>query len=165
MADAALATPKVNIDLIDVVDEFNARQRFPKDELNKLAGTIKETGLVNPIKVKKKPDGRFDLVAGERRLRAAQIAGLKKVEITLSTGKSGHGNPRREHSSLQPQPHRDGPRPKSLRRGAQPRHVQEDRGQSQKTRGLGRCPPAPFRSCSAESSRLKAPALTASAAV
>jgi ParB family transcriptional regulator, chromosome partitioning protein len=85
MADA-LATPQVDIDLIDVVDDFNARQQFPKEELEQLAGTIEETGLVQPIKVKKKPDGRFDLVAGERRFRAAKIAGLKTIEITLSTG-------------------------------------------------------------------------------
>jgi ParB/RepB/Spo0J family partition protein len=85
MADA-LATPEVDIDLIDVVDKFNARQKFPKEELEELAGTIKETGLVQPIKVKRKPDGRFDLVAGERRFRAAKIAGCKTIEITLSTG-------------------------------------------------------------------------------
>ena len=76
MADA-LATPKVDIDLIDVVEDFNARKKFPKEELNQLAGTIEETGLVQPIKVKEKPDGRFDLVAGERRFRAAKIAGRK----------------------------------------------------------------------------------------
>jgi hypothetical protein len=39
MADA-LATPEVDIDLIDVVDKFNARQKFPKEELEELAGTI-----------------------------------------------------------------------------------------------------------------------------
>ncbi len=80
------ATPEVDIDLIDVVDDFNARQKFPKDELEQLAATIEETGLVQPIKVKKRSDGRFDLVAGERRFRAAKIAGRKKIEITLSTG-------------------------------------------------------------------------------
>jgi ParB/RepB/Spo0J family partition protein len=85
MADA-LATPKVDIGLIDVVDKFNARQKFPKEELEQLAGTIKETGLVQPIKVKKKSGGRFDLVAGERRFRAAKLAGLKEIEVTLSTG-------------------------------------------------------------------------------
>ena len=85
MADA-LATPEIAIDLIDVVDDFNARKKFPKDELEQLAGTIKETGLVQPIKVKKKDDGRFDLVAGERRFRAAKIAGREKIEVTLSTG-------------------------------------------------------------------------------
>lgn len=85
MADA-LATPEVDIDLIDIVDDFNARQKFPKEELKDLAGTIEETGLVQPIKVKAKPDGRFDLVAGERRFRAAKIVGHKKIAITLSTG-------------------------------------------------------------------------------
>ncbi|HEU5061881.1 MAG TPA: ParB/RepB/Spo0J family partition protein [Solirubrobacterales bacterium] len=79
-----LATPEVDIDLIDVVEDFNAREKFPREELEQLAGTINKTGLVQPIRVKAKPDGRFNLVAGERRLRAAKIAGRKK--ITLSTG-------------------------------------------------------------------------------
>ncbi|MGN6815097.1 MAG: ParB N-terminal domain-containing protein [Solirubrobacterales bacterium] len=141
MADA-LATPEVDIDLIDVVDDFNARKKFPKEELEQLAGTIEETGLVQPIKVKEKPDGRFDLVAGERRFRAAKIAGRKTIEITLDR-QPGHGNPRREHPSLQSQSDRDGARPESLRRGAQPQHLQEDRRQSSQTRGLGRRPHAP----------------------
>jgi len=88
MADA-LATPTVDIDQIDVVDDFNARQKFDNEELNQLAETIEETGPVQPIKVKEKADGRFDLVAGERRFRAAKIAGRKKIEVTLSTGKPG----------------------------------------------------------------------------
>ena len=82
----APATPEVDIDSIDIVDESKARKKFPNDEMEELAGTIEETGLVQPIKMKEKPDGRFDLVAGEQRFRAAKIAGLNKVEIALSAG-------------------------------------------------------------------------------
>lgn len=81
-----LVTPKVDIDLIDVVDNFNARKKFDSEELKQLAETIEETGIVQPVKVKAKENGRFDLVAGERRFRAAKIAGCKQLEVTLSTG-------------------------------------------------------------------------------
>ncbi len=81
-----LATPKVAIDRIDVVEDFNARKSFDKEELKQMARTIEDTGIVQPVKVKQKDNGRFDLVAGERRFRAAQIAGRKEIEITLSTG-------------------------------------------------------------------------------
>lgn len=77
-----LVTPKVDLDLIDVVEDFNARKSFDREELK----PIEDTGIVQPIKVKQKDNGRFDLVAGERRFRAAQIAGCKEIEITLSTG-------------------------------------------------------------------------------
>src|SRR4051794_18500813 len=81
-----LVTPEVEIDKIDVVDEFNARKNMGNEELRELAETIEETGLVAPIKVREKDGGRFDLVAGHRRLEAAKLAGRKKIEITLSTG-------------------------------------------------------------------------------
>ena len=81
-----LVTPKVAIDQVDIVEDFNARRRFDSEELKQLAQTIKETGLVQPIRVREKESGRFDLVAGERRFRAAVIAGRKEIEITLSTG-------------------------------------------------------------------------------
>src|SRR4051794_22617176 len=80
-----LVTPKVAIDQVDIVEDFNARKKFDAEKLKQLAQTIKETGLVQPIRVREKKDGRFDLVAGERRFRAAVIAGRKEIEITLST--------------------------------------------------------------------------------
>jgi ParB family transcriptional regulator, chromosome partitioning protein len=82
----AIATPEVEIDRIDVVDGFNARKKMDKDELQRLADTIKESGLVQPISVAPKDNGRYDLVAGHRRLEAAKEAGLKKVKVTVSDG-------------------------------------------------------------------------------
>jgi ParB/RepB/Spo0J family partition protein len=81
-----LATPKVAIDRIHIVEDFNARKSFDKEELKQMARTIEDTGIVQPVKVKERDDGDFDLVAGERRFRAAKIAGRKEIEITLSTG-------------------------------------------------------------------------------
>lgn len=82
----AVATPEVDIAKIDVVEGFNARKKMDKDELQRLADTIKQSGLVQPISVIPKEDGRFDLVAGHRRLEAARLAGLTRVKYTIAEG-------------------------------------------------------------------------------
>jgi ParB/RepB/Spo0J family partition protein len=86
MSTTQLETPEVEIDKIDVDPEFNSREHFDPDELEALAETIKLVGLVQPIRLRPSCDGRFELVAGERRLRAARLAGLKKVPYGLSQG-------------------------------------------------------------------------------
>lgn len=66
-----LATPKVAMDRIDVVPGFNARKTFDKDELKELAETIKDTGIVQPVKVKQSEvtaDNRRWLRIGKRHL-------------------------------------------------------------------------------------------------
>jgi ParB/RepB/Spo0J family partition protein len=50
-----------------------------KDEITSLASTIKEHGVRNPLTVLSVPEGGFEVISGERRLRAAKIAGLIKV--------------------------------------------------------------------------------------
>ncbi|HEX3734395.1 MAG TPA: ParB/RepB/Spo0J family partition protein [Solirubrobacterales bacterium] len=85
-----LATPEVAIDKIDVVEGFNSRRDFDPDDLTRLAETIKADGLVAPVDVRPgEKAGRFVLVAGERRYRAAKLAGLKKIPVSV-----GKGNPR-----------------------------------------------------------------------
>jgi len=86
-----IAVPEVEIDKIDVVEGFNARQEMDPVEIEQLAATIKAHGVVGPVKVREKEDGRFDLVYGHRRLAAARKAGLAKVPVTPS-----RGNPRVE---------------------------------------------------------------------
>ena len=58
---------------------FQPRETFPKEELEELAESMKEYGLLNPILVRKNGDGTFQIIAGERRWRAAQFAGMKKI--------------------------------------------------------------------------------------
>ncbi len=58
---------------------FQPRETFPKDELEELAESMKEYGLLNPILVRKNGDGTYQIIAGERRWRAAQLAGMKKI--------------------------------------------------------------------------------------
>lgn len=55
------------------------RKNFEKDKLEALAASIKEHGIVQPIVVKPQKNGMYTIVAGERRWRAAHIAGLNKV--------------------------------------------------------------------------------------
>lgn len=55
------------------------RTIFDKEELYSLADSICANGILQPLTVRHLEDGRYELVAGERRLRAARIAGLKVV--------------------------------------------------------------------------------------
>jgi ParB family chromosome partitioning protein len=58
---------------------YQARQVFDENELYGLAQSIRENGLLQPISVRKRPDGRYELIAGERRLRAAKLAQMETI--------------------------------------------------------------------------------------
>ena len=73
---------EVDLDLIDP-NPLQPRTRFDETKLQELAESISSTGLVQPIVVRRKGE-RFEIVAGERRWRAAQIAGLLKVPVHVS---------------------------------------------------------------------------------
>ena len=68
---------KISMHLIDR-NLRQPRQTFRESKLNELADSIKEHGVLQPILVTEK-DGRFLLVAGERRWRASKLAGLKEI--------------------------------------------------------------------------------------
>ena len=58
------------------------RKRFDYDELEGLAQSIRQNGILQPVTVRRRTDGKnvkFELVAGERRLRAARLVGLTKI--------------------------------------------------------------------------------------
>lgn len=59
------------------------RKNFNPDELESLAASIKEKGILQPLIVRKITDNQYELIAGERRLRAAQIAALEKVPTLI----------------------------------------------------------------------------------
>lgn len=62
---------------------YQARQTFDETELQGLAQSIRENGLLQPISVRRRGDGRYELVAGERRLRACRLAGLERIPAII----------------------------------------------------------------------------------
>jgi len=62
-----------------IPNRYQPRTIFVEDELEGLAQSIKEHGVLQPIVVRRKGDGVFELIAGERRLRAATLAGLSTI--------------------------------------------------------------------------------------
>lgn len=59
------------------------RKVFEKESLENLAKSIKKYGIVQPVAVRKKENERYELIAGERRLRAAKIANLTKIPVIV----------------------------------------------------------------------------------
>ncbi len=91
IGDTALANPRLpqegeqRIVPIDQVhgSRFNPRKDFRETELLELAGSIQQHGLVQPIVVRPDPAGGYEIVAGERRWRASQLAGLHQVPVIV----------------------------------------------------------------------------------
>lgn len=61
------------------------RKTFDEESLNELAASIKEQGIIQPLIVEEIVPGRYSIVAGERRFRAAEIAGLDKLPVIIMT--------------------------------------------------------------------------------
>jgi ParB family chromosome partitioning protein len=59
------------------------RQHFDSAKLDELAQSLKEHGLLEPLVVRRRGEGEFELIAGERRWRAAQRAGLRDVLVVV----------------------------------------------------------------------------------
>ena len=62
---------------------YQPRRRFEKESLQELATSIKENGLLQPITVRKRAAGGFEIIAGERRWRAAQMAGFHEIPALI----------------------------------------------------------------------------------
>ena len=58
---------------------FQPRTKFEQDALNELAQSIKELGIIQPVTVRKLGYDKFQLISGERRFRASQLAGLIEI--------------------------------------------------------------------------------------
>ena len=59
------------------------RKSFDEYELKQLSDSIQASGIIQPLAVRKAPDGSYQLIAGERRLKAAVMAGLRRVPCIL----------------------------------------------------------------------------------
>ncbi len=65
--------------------ENQPRKFFDEYELNKLADSIAANGIIQPLAVRKMADGKYEIIAGERRFKAAELIGLKKIPCVIHT--------------------------------------------------------------------------------
>ena len=68
-------------------NQYQPRKRFSEEELNSLSESIRQNGILQPILVRRKGDGIYELIAGERRFRAAKIAKLSTVPVIIRNSK------------------------------------------------------------------------------
>ena len=59
------------------------RTIFDEEKIRELSESIKQEGVLQPLIVSPLPDGRYELIAGERRLRAARLAGLEEIPVVI----------------------------------------------------------------------------------
>jgi ParB family chromosome partitioning protein len=77
-----------NMDIpLDSIDgnPFQPRSHFDEQSLEELATSIRKLGIVQPLTVRETGNGRYQLIAGERRLRAARLAGLTQIPAYIRT--------------------------------------------------------------------------------
>jgi ParB family chromosome partitioning protein len=79
---AQAGTTELSIEAISP-NPFQPRKRFDDKTLGELADSIKASGVLQPLLVRRTAPGEYQLVAGERRLRAAQIVGLKRLPVVV----------------------------------------------------------------------------------
>ena len=72
----------LRIDAI-VPNRYQPRQTFSSQELAELTASLKQNGLLQPILVRRKGDGIYELISGERRWRAAKEAGLETIQAVI----------------------------------------------------------------------------------
>ena len=75
---------EVEIEKISV-NPFQPRSNFDKEALQELASSIRELGIIQPISIREMEDGFYQLITGERRLKAAAMAGLKTIPAYIRT--------------------------------------------------------------------------------
>jgi ParB family transcriptional regulator, chromosome partitioning protein len=75
---------QAEVAIVDVVrGRYQPRREFDEASLEELAASIKAQGLMQPIVVRPRPQGGYELIAGERRWRASQLAGLTHVPAVV----------------------------------------------------------------------------------
>ena len=74
------------IDVLRIVpNPDQPRRTFDNESLAELASSIRELGIVQPLSLRATPDGNYQIIAGERRWRAARLAGLQSVPAYVRT--------------------------------------------------------------------------------
>jgi ParB family chromosome partitioning protein len=75
---------EIDLSLIDL-NPFQPRTSIDEESLNELASSIKQLGIIQPVTVRQQPNNRYQLITGERRYKAAIIAGLQTIPAYLRT--------------------------------------------------------------------------------
>lgn len=93
--DALISTESVNAQGSSTIDEIEIalidanpdqpRREFDEESLQELADSISEIGIIQPITLRATEDGRYQIIAGERRWRASQLAGLRSIPAYVRT--------------------------------------------------------------------------------
>lgn len=76
------AIAEIDINLIEA-NPFQPRTEFDQTALEELAQSIKEQGVIQPVTVRKLGYNKYQLISGERRLRASKLAGLSKIPVFI----------------------------------------------------------------------------------
>lgn len=86
-----LASPEDRIEQLDLTslqaNPYQPRKHFDETALAELAASITQYGVVQPVVVTPAAGGKYSLIAGERRWRASELAGLKKIPAIVRTAK------------------------------------------------------------------------------
>ena len=83
-ADIVASTPETEIPTANIVDNpHQPRLHFSPADLEDLVSSIKKHGILQPLLVTKRLDGKYELIAGERRLRSARLLGLSSVPAVV----------------------------------------------------------------------------------
>ena len=83
-AAVPVASQALELKILDIErSPYQPRRDFREEELRELAESLKNNGLFQPPTVRRNAKGKYELIAGERRLRAAQLAGWTKIRVTL----------------------------------------------------------------------------------
>ena len=93
--DALISTEEVHTQGSSTINEVplddieanpnQPRREFDPESLQELANSIRELGIVQPITLRQLPDGKYQIVAGERRWRASQLAGINSIPAYIRT--------------------------------------------------------------------------------
>lgn len=66
-----------------IPNKYQPRTQFDEGKLRELTDSVKKNGILQPVIVRRSHEGQFELIAGERRWRAAQAAGLERIPVII----------------------------------------------------------------------------------
>lgn len=83
-SDERLQEEVVQLKVDDITpNEFQPRTQFDDEKINELAQTLQTHGMIQPIVVRKKNEENYEVIAGERRLRAAKVLGWESISAIV----------------------------------------------------------------------------------